>query len=95
MPEAGDSQAVQYITMFTCITQTAIHGVLQAVCPLRVAAVFLPVLLGYLWVTSPASVFGLAAGMALVSFVLALLVPRDPEKGNETRLTQRLRPVLA
>lgn len=61
----------------------------------HIAAVFLPVLLGYLWVTSPASVFGLAAGMALVSFVLALLVPRDPEKGNETRLTQRLRPVLA
>ncbi|THD85030.1 MFS transporter [Aliigemmobacter aestuarii] len=59
----------------------------------HIAAVFLPALLGYLWVTSPSSVFLLAAGMASTSLTLALLVPRHPEPGNETRLTNRLRPL--
>ncbi|RID91922.1 MFS transporter [Gemmobacter lutimaris] len=52
----------------------------------HIAAVFLPALLGYLWVTSPGAVFGLAAGMAATSFLLSLLVPRHPSPGNETRL---------
>lgn len=50
----------------------------------HIAAVFLPVLLGLLWVVSPAAVFGLAALMALTSFGLSLMIPRDPESGNET-----------
>ena len=50
----------------------------------HIAAVFLPVLLGLLWVISPAAVFGLAAGMALVSLMLALMIPRHPAPGNET-----------
>ena len=50
----------------------------------HIAAVFLPALLGFLWLTSPAAVFGLAAVMAAVSFVLALLIPRHPEPGHET-----------
>ncbi|RFP90153.1 MFS transporter [Rhodobacteraceae bacterium 63075] len=50
----------------------------------HIAAVVLPALLGYLWLVSPAGVFGLAAGMAGVSFLLALLIPRHPEPGNET-----------
>jgi len=50
----------------------------------HIAAVFLPALLGYLWVTSPAAVFGLAAAMAAVSTALALMVPRHPEPGHET-----------
>ncbi len=54
----------------------------------HIAAVFLPALLGYLWIASPTSVFGLAAGMAIVSFLLALLIPRHPGPGNETRLSQ-------
>lgn len=54
----------------------------------HIAAVFLPVLLGLMWVVSPAAVFGLAAGIALVSLLLALLVPRHPEPGNETRLSR-------
>jgi len=54
----------------------------------HIAAVFLPVVLGLLWVVSPAAVFGLASGMALISLLLALLVPRHPEPGNETRLSQ-------
>lgn len=56
----------------------------------HIAAVFLPALLGYLWVQSPGSVFGLAAGMAGLSLLLALLIPRHPEKGLETVLTGRL-----
>ena len=54
----------------------------------HIAAVFLPVLLGLLWVVSPAAVFLLAALMALISLGLSLLVPRHPEPGNETRLTR-------
>jgi len=55
----------------------------------HIAAVFLPALLGYLWVTSPGAVFGLAAGMAAVSLLLALLIPRHPEPGYETILSRR------
>lgn len=54
----------------------------------HIAAVFLPALLGYLWLSSPGMVFVLAAGMAGVSFVLALLIPRHPVPGYETRLTR-------
>ncbi len=50
----------------------------------HIAAVFLPALLGYLWVTSPGAVFGLAAGMAGMSLALALMIPRHPEPGHET-----------
>ena len=50
----------------------------------HIAAVFLPALLGYLWLVSPAAVFMAAAGMACVSLSLALLIPRHPEPGNET-----------
>lgn len=57
----------------------------------HIAAVFLPALLGYLWVTSPGSVFGLAAGMAAVSLALAMMIPRHPEKGNETVFSNRLK----
>lgn len=50
----------------------------------HIAAVFLPALLGYLWITSPGAVFGLAAAMAGVSLLLALMIPRNPEPGHET-----------
>lgn len=56
----------------------------------HIAAVFLPALLGYLWVVSPGSVFILAAAMAGVSLLLALLIPRHPEPGAETVLSRRL-----
>jgi hypothetical protein len=52
----------------------------------HIAAVFLPAGLGYLWLTSPTAVFVLAALMACVSFGLALLIPRHPARGYETRL---------
>ncbi|NCQ25569.1 MAG: MFS transporter [Rhodobacteraceae bacterium CG17_big_fil_post_rev_8_21_14_2_50_63_15] len=54
----------------------------------HIAAVFLPALLGYLWLVSPAAVFFVAAGMACVSFTLALMIPRHPEPGNETILAR-------
>ena len=50
----------------------------------HIAAVFLPVLLGLLWLVSPAIVFMGAAFLAFLSFLLALLVPRFPIIGNET-----------
>jgi hypothetical protein len=55
----------------------------------HIAAVFLPVLLGLMWLWSPAGVFFLAAAMAAVSFSLAMLIPRHPEKGNETIFARR------
>lgn len=60
----------------------------------HIAAVFLPALLGYLWLTSPTAVFVLAAGMASISLLLALLIPRHPAPGNETRLIKPV-PVAA
>ncbi len=50
----------------------------------HIAAVFLPAALGYLWLISPAWVFVMAAGMAVVSLMLALMIPRHPEPGRET-----------
>lgn len=58
----------------------------------HVAAVFLPALLGYLWLVSPESVFALASAMAAVSLLLALLIPRHPVPGRETVLA-RLAPM--
>ena len=50
----------------------------------HIAAVFLPAGLGYLWLVSPSAVFTVAALMASASLLMALLIPRHPEKGNET-----------
>ena len=60
----------------------------------HIAAVFLPVLLGLLWLASPAAVFFLAAGMAAVSLMLSLLIPRHPAPGHET-IFQRVVPQAA
>ena len=56
----------------------------------HIAAVGLPAVLGYLWVTSPGAVFGLAAAMAVASLGLALLIPRHPAPGRETVLSRGL-----
>ena len=56
----------------------------------HIAAVFLPAVLGYLWIVSPGGVFLLAAGMAGTSFCLALLIPRHPEPGHETVFSRRV-----
>ncbi|KUP92386.1 major facilitator superfamily protein [Tritonibacter horizontis] len=61
----------------------------------HIAAVFLPVLLGLLWVVSPPLVFALAASMALISLALACLIPRHPEPGNETIFARLVTPAPA
>jgi len=60
----------------------------------HIAAVFLPALLGYLWIVSPGGVFVMAAAMAGTSLALALMIPRHPEPGNET-VFSRLMPAPA
>ena len=50
----------------------------------HIAAVFIPPLFGLLWLTSPAAVFLAGAAMAVISFILSLLVPHDPQAGQET-----------
>lgn len=59
----------------------------------HIAAVFLPALLGYLWLVDPASVYSLAAAMACISLFLATLVPRHPQKGAETTRSLTTTPV--
>ena len=53
----------------------------------HIAAVFLPVALGLLWLTSPALVFVLGAAMAAATIALALMIPRHPSEGHETIFT--------
>ena len=50
----------------------------------HIAAIFLPVSLGFLWLISPFLVFCTAGTLAICSLVLALLIPREPTKGKET-----------
>jgi hypothetical protein len=50
----------------------------------HIAAVFLPALLGYLWIVSPGAVFWMAAAMAGISLMLAMMIPRHPRPGRET-----------
>ncbi|MEO1721417.1 MAG: MFS transporter [Pseudomonadota bacterium] len=54
----------------------------------HIAAVALPAPLGLLWLAAPGAVFGLAASLALLSLLLAALVPRHPREGYETTLTR-------
>ena len=49
----------------------------------HIAAVFIPAAFGLLWLLSPSAVFLAGAAMAVVSLILALNVPHDPEPGNE------------
>ncbi len=50
----------------------------------HIAAVFLPVILGGVWLVSPSAVFLIGAGMAVISLLLSLNIPRHPSQGNET-----------
>jgi len=52
----------------------------------HIAAVVIPVTFGVIWLVSPAAVFLLGAGMAIVSLLLALNVPEKPTEGNEVRV---------
>ena len=50
----------------------------------HVAAVFIPVLFGLVWLWSPAAVFLAGAAMGTISLGLATLVPQNPQIGRET-----------
>ena len=52
----------------------------------HISAVFLPVLLGYIWVYNNSAVFYLAAVLSFISLIVAILIPRFPSKGNESIL---------
>lgn len=54
----------------------------------HIAAVGIPVIFGLLWLNSHALVFFLGAVMAVVSLILASLIPRQPEPGRETSLNR-------
>ncbi len=49
----------------------------------HIAAVFIPVVFGLIWLWSPALVFLCGAGMAVISFILAMFVPSTPAPGRE------------
>ncbi|MEM7121320.1 MAG: MFS transporter [Pseudomonadota bacterium] len=50
----------------------------------HIAAVGLPAALGFVWLYNPSVVFLIGAGLAAGSLALSLLIPRDPDWGNET-----------
>jgi predicted MFS family arabinose efflux permease len=52
----------------------------------HIAAVVIPVMFGFIWLVSPASVFYIGAGMAAVSVLLSLNIPKQPQDGNEVRM---------
>ena len=52
----------------------------------HIAAVVLPAALGVLWLTSPAAVFLVGAGLAGFSLLLSLNIPTHPAQGNEVTL---------
>ena len=52
----------------------------------HIAAVFLPVLLGIVWLDSPSMVFLCGSAMAIISLLLSLNIPSTPEPGNEVIL---------
>jgi MFS family permease len=53
----------------------------------HIAAVVLPVLLGFLWLASPAAVFLTGSAFALCSLILSQLIPPNPMPGQETQLS--------
>lgn len=52
----------------------------------HIAAVFIPILLGLVWIHSATTVFLIGAGFACLSLLLSLNIPRHPEEGKEAVL---------
>lgn len=52
----------------------------------HIAAVFLPFILGLLWLKSYSLVFIIGASVAFLSFILSFLIPKNPTIENETIL---------
>ena len=50
----------------------------------HIVAIVIPAGFGILWLTSPTYVFLSGTAMAVISLVLAMMVPRHPEPGNES-----------
>jgi len=50
----------------------------------HIAAVVLPFALGLVWIYSPAFVFMVGAGIAMMSLILSQMIPSQPEQGRET-----------
>jgi hypothetical protein len=48
----------------------------------HIASVVIPAIFGYIWIILPAAVFLAGAGLALVSALLALLIPSIPTREN-------------
>ncbi len=55
----------------------------------HIAAVFLPVVLGYVWIISPPLVFILATFLALSSLILSFAIPENPSPGYETIFSRK------
>ena len=49
----------------------------------HIAAVFLPVILGYIWLTNPSSVFLVGAAIAVMSLILSRFIPDKPNQTTE------------
>ncbi|MTI15567.1 MFS transporter [Sansalvadorimonas verongulae] len=52
----------------------------------HIAAVFIPFILGIVWLKSPFAVFMIGVGFAVTSLMLARLIPDNPAPGRETTL---------
>ena len=52
----------------------------------HISAIFLPVLLGYVWINNNSAVFYIAAILSFFSLLVSLLIPRFPCKGKESIL---------
>ena len=52
----------------------------------HIAAIFIPVVFGLIWLYSPSLVFLAGAGMAILSLLLTLNMPAKPTAGNEVLL---------
>ena len=52
----------------------------------HIAAVFIPVVFGLVWLYSPSLVFLAGVGMAFISLLLAFNMPSEPSSGNEVLL---------
>lgn len=61
----------------------------------HIAAVFIPALLGLVWLYSNALVFMVGAALACCSLILSLLIPNNPEQGNECIWPQKKVPELS
>ncbi len=56
----------------------------------HIAAVVLPVVLGYVWLESPSAVFLIGTGFAVLSLGLSQLIPWLPQPGTEVTLAGRV-----